>query len=666
MMRKITLIAALMAASSLVAAPAAAQNATPPQPEAAQTATEHLFAILLDLSRINDQHFDAAAECNRVEMERLKALAAPMAREPRQIINASRAAGAYSTINPVSLRDAERLLNASLREINSRQPTNCPTDADRPTVQVLPAPTAQPQPTLLSGRPLTWDERESPTWQPTAPVPQQAPPSPPPVEGESILDNLDETPRLSDPVPPPPVQPADQTGSQLTGSQSLQGEPTTTQPSQPPAPVQPQSAQAEALLREADRQRVAAQQRFLVDGDQILLNSEEALRAGRCEEGAQLLRAASIFLDRIEGSFPEGDSELEALRERMGALHRLPCPPPPRAPEPVNRVGAVGLSLGAGYGEAAIPRANYGFVRDGPAGSTPEVPAEQSERRSPVFVFEGAARFRGIGILTLGYREGDASNRIDIPAGPVGTARGFPYTATSPSGSAGIAGNVPLLVTTEVSVREFSGGFRTNLFGLDDDLWQEARAEEQATRNDPSLRGPTGGVNVSVGADVIYRERDHAGTVSITTPVIATQTLDQRINEVEIALVGGVSTMIPVGTGARVTIGAEIAAYYYDFDLRSLETVTQNFGPVADRAFETLIRDSVNGVGYRGEISAELAVDVALQFQFFLNGTARLHSDRAQLRNPPNGDFVFSGGTSLVGTRSAADWIATAGFHFYF
>jgi hypothetical protein len=163
-------------------------------------------------------------------------------------------------------------------------------------------------------------------------------------------------------------------------------------------------------------------------------------------------------------------------------------------------------------------------------------------------------------------------------------------------------------------------------------------------------------LNATASVSISYRDRDHLGVTSITTPVIATQILEQEVTELELGVSVGVEAVVPLSANVRFTLGAQAGAYYYDYDLSSVETNAQNFGPAADRAFTTELKDSVGDIGYHGDAFAELAVDLGPRVEMFVIGRASAFSDRAQVRNPPNGTFVQDGGTSALGTDHAFDW----------
>jgi hypothetical protein len=285
-------------------------------------------------------------------------------------------------------------------------------------------------------------------------------------------------------------------------------------------------------------------------------------------------------------------------------------------------------------------------------------------------MFEAGARFAGIGRFTLGYREGDARNATVIPVSTTGGAAGAPYTDNGPSGSTGVGGNVGLSVDSEVRLQDYYAS--TELF-LDDepDLLGAAspgRAIDEMMMAQIAVRP-----FLMVAAE--YRDRDHRGSVAITTPVLFSQTLDQSVNELEISVAVGAEAVIPLGTGARFTLGGELGAYLYDFELSSLETVSQNFGPASDRDFTTEIEDGESGIGYTGAIRAEFIIDLSGRpidgqhrggVELFAGGGGRFLSDRAQVVNPFSGDFVLAGGTTFLDTDHAFDWRVFAGLRYTF
>ncbi|WP_156878312.1 hypothetical protein [Sphingopyxis sp. QXT-31] len=315
-------------------------------------------------------------------------------------------------------------------------------------------------------------------------------------------------------------------------------------------------------------------------------------------------------------------------------------------------LGRIGNSVlvSVGLGEMEIPATNYGFVRDGPV-PTPEVAALTGQQRFPAIFVEGIASFATVGDLVLRYSEGDARSSVDLPAGEVGTARGFPYSAESPGGSTGIAGRVPLSAAEESTFKDFGGGVRRSAF-------------PHAKPKDP--------FDIFYGIEGVIRDRDHVGEVSITTPVIANQLLEQDVDERELHVLAGAKAEVPLGNIARFLIGAEASVYYYDFDLKSLETIDQNFGPLDDRSYTRSVEDGRTGVGYTGTIRGQIILnlgepktDGSARAELFLAARAAYSSDRAQILNPPNGDFVQAGGTSGLVTNDAIDWSVSLGFRVF-
>ena len=418
-----------------------------------------------------------------------------------------------------------------------------------------------------------------------------------------------------------------------------------------PPPPDPQGDPEERTFR-AQSYRAGEIQATVEPIERAFDEIEAARLAGDCdrwESGISLVRLLIDGPDEGAGSWnpPNNFMNLPTalridFRERLGTLRERRC----------ARVSHNSVQIAGGFGESAIPPGNYGFVRDGAPGTAPDLPAEVGERRVPLLVIEAGAQFRGIGHFNLGYREGDAGNRTEIPQSTTGGARGYAHTDNAPSDSTGIGGNVPLSVDTDVRVWELDAGYRipmAYIFG----------------------GGAAAGSGVSpyFGITAAWRDREHVGIVSITTPVIATQTLEQDVDELEITALVGAEAVVPVGTRARFTLGGEVGAYLYYFDLDSLETNIQNFGPVADRDFTIAIEDGENDVGLTGAFRAEFSIDISggpvdgrtSRVELFAGGGGRFVSDRAQVVNPSSGDFVLGGGTTFLATDDAFDWQVMAG-----
>jgi hypothetical protein len=392
--------------------------------------------------------------------------------------------------------------------------------------------------------------------------------------------------------------------------------------------------------------------------ERALDEAEQARLAGQCERrNSALYRASNIInpngsqiLERTDETAMSYDylrlrPEIrDMLTQRYAEAEARPCPPG-------GQVSYNSVQIAGGYGETRIPRGNYGFVRDGPAG-TPERPAAFSQRQVPVLVFEGSAEILGFGRVSIGYREGDASNRTVVPASTTGGAAGAPYTDNAPSGSTGVGGTVGLGVDTEVKARNYHAGYRIGLA----EIFGRRRADAR--------------FRPYVGLTAEHRDRDYRGTVSITTPVLFTQSLDQSVEETTVGAVVGAEAIVPLGTRARFTLGGEIGLYAYDFDLSSVESVTQNFGPASDRAFTSEIEAGKSGVGYTGEIRGEFVIDVSGQavdgggrsgVELVAGGGGRFISHFGRPANPFSGDFVLAGGTTLLDTDDGFDWHLFAG-----
>lgn len=312
----------------------------------------------------------------------------------------------------------------------------------------------------------------------------------------------------------------------------------------------------------------------------------------------------------------------------------------------------ITLEASGGIGGTRLPQSNFGFVRD--SSSAVENPALRGPRSISLLTLATAAYFAGLGRLDLTYAEGDARRTADLPAGPTGSARGFPYTARSPSGSTGVAGNVPLRAETGAEVQQFGGAFRIELVGIGRVI------EQQGIDRRPRA-------SVHAGATVSHREQEHRSLLSITTPVVATQALDQRIKELSFGPLIGASVSIPLGDGLRLNAGGDAALIAYDFDLRSTEAVTQNFGPAADRDFTTRIADEEKGVSYavNGYFEMALSIDPDQQLEAFAGARAS-YGASARLINPFSGDAVLGGETSRIAREEEFGWAIFAGLRLKF
>jgi hypothetical protein len=319
------------------------------------------------------------------------------------------------------------------------------------------------------------------------------------------------------------------------------------------------------------------------------------------------------------------------------------------------------LLFGAGANE--VPLANYGFEHDGVG--TDERPAAFSEHRIQMYEIVLGARFDRLE-LSLGYAEGDASNRSELPVSTAGGAQGTVNTAPAPSGSTGAAANRGLTVDTHTEVREFSGSARYEILDFGE------------AGSDP-LESPRANSRVSAGLIgelfVDYREREHFGEVEIpgvpagTPPVIA-QALEQDVDELAIGAALGVEALIPLGGGAGVRFGVDLGLYYFDHELDSLQTNEQLVGPPEDRAFDIALEDGESGIGATTAVRGEFILDVSGRpvdgnarggVEIFAGAEGRFMSERAQVNNPFSGDFVLAGGTTFLGTADTFDWRVFAG-----
>lgn len=307
-------------------------------------------------------------------------------------------------------------------------------------------------------------------------------------------------------------------------------------------------------------------------------------------------------------------------------------------------------------GEHEFPRANYGFRRDGSGGA--ELPAGFSAERIPMVGGEAGISLSGLAYFRFAYLTGDASTSFSVPTLGGGGASGIVNTRPAPSTSTGVTGDFGLVGGTDTSVDIFSVEARHYFYGDSplDTGGSADEASEGGLRIDPYL-----------GLAGQYRDRNHdaqleiAGTTGGGFNFNVLQLLDQQVEELEISALLGVVATVPFGPGARFTVGAEARVTYFDFDLSSLETRTQNIGPTSDQSFTNLIEDGESGIGYAGIVSGRLGIDLARRVELFLAGQASYQSDRAQVNNPFSGTFVQNGGTTFLGTDEAVDWTVSVG-----
>lgn len=364
-----------------------------------------------------------------------------------------------------------------------------------------------------------------------------------------------------------------------------------------------------------------------------------------------LLAALPAGPARAQTAPPEPPSGVtQADADEVARQQRLPDDLERVRREEAEQSKRATVHVAVGFGEAGIPRANYGFVRDGPVGTAPDLPAEYSEARIPMLIFEGGGEFSGIGRFSLRYAEGDKGNRTEIPQGATGTARGAPYTANSQSGSTGVGGNVAVGIATETQVKALSGTYGYYDIGE----FHLGAADVPGVTARRVTPAPDLSLGLGFGVDLL--EREHYGETEIEFPVQFNQTIYQHVNENLFRAFGGLDAAFPLGSRAHFGTEVQVGGYYFDTDLVSEEAVMQNFGPAADRAFTTRIEDDESGIGFRVDAGAELGFGLGGAVEAFLSGSATYFSHRAQVVNPSSGDFVLEGGTTFLDTAEALDW----------
>lgn len=318
----------------------------------------------------------------------------------------------------------------------------------------------------------------------------------------------------------------------------------------------------------------------------------------------------------------------------------------------------VRIGVGGGYGASEIPPANYGFVRNGPAGSAPEMPAAFSEENVGTYILEAGVYLRRLGQLSLSYATGEADTVFSVPVLGNGGASGIVNTDEAPSSSTGVTADFGTSGTTSVSFDSFGAEFRFNLV---DRVPGRGTLFEGGPDGSGARPGGNDRFRAFAGFGFGYSERDHLGTVRIAGTTgggfqfFVNQDLDQQVTEFTGSLLAGVDYAIALGGGVRANVGVEARVIYFNFDLRALETRTQNIGSPPDQSFQNIIDDEEDGFGYGGTVRVGLEGDLSRAITLFIEGRARYTSDRGQIVNPFSGDFVLNGGTTFLATDDAID-----------
>lgn len=391
-----------------------------------------------------------------------------------------------------------------------------------------------------------------------------------------------------------------------------------------------------------------------------ILAAEQALdiAGSRCDRRAWEA-AHRDLLQALRDYLAAGDDAAMRIMLRNTEARTVPanCPPPPPDLEGTLTGGLqAAVFFSGGIGDHAVPRANYGFNRDGPS-PAPDVPAAYSDDRLLLILLQAGIRLPNAGRFSVSYGEGSTSNRTDLPVSTNGGSQGTVNTDNAPSGSTGGAANRGLNVTTETEVSEFGADFRYPFL--------------RGPRREPEERRyPYGPITVSAGyveVSADYRDREHSGVVDIPgvpagTPPVIRQVLDQQVTELELGVSVGFEFLVPISDDARITLGVQGGVKYYDYNLDSLQTNTQLVGGPQDLNFTLEIEDDETGISYHGDAIAELSFDLSRSLQFFVQGQVSYDSARAQINNPFSGTFVQNGGTTFLGTDDAVDFATVFGF----
>ncbi len=437
------------------------------------------------------------------------------------------------------------------------------------------------------------------------PAPQQPPA---PVEGESILDNLDETPRLPDRQ----TEPAADAASRFAAA-----------------------GLAEAAFGNSDAQIFLDAARRALDGGNDL-EAEARLNDARNAANNSLQPMSAVQRD-----------EYQALRERLDN---------DRLGEAVFRVLSVQLALG----RATLPQVGIGVRRDGAPGAAPEVAAGLTSRRvntlgiSAGFQTKLSADFD----LRLGgsYYEGDARESFSSPA--TGAAQrvdtGIVYGRLS-NGSSGIiaGGGGSGQGETEISsayIYAEAMGYRVEVGTGEVRISTGLEYRHSDTTHDLSFESSV----VSGGSTFNFA-----------------QTRDQELDEDFYGAFGALELEIPFSrtTDGGLTFSGRIqlGPYYRDSQFDGSEHDTANFGPVGNRDLTLEFNEDDTGWGLHLNAKAALELDIGNGVAFRLGGGVDRWSRVGAIVNPDSGDQVFfDGQTTRLETNNLTHVYADIGINFSF
>lgn len=308
-----------------------------------------------------------------------------------------------------------------------------------------------------------------------------------------------------------------------------------------------------------------------------------------------------------------------------------------------------------GIGRIDIPDTGIGFMRGGPPGEAPEEHAGTTPDEVDFVSVEGVFQFIVEGMpvrITLGYAEGDGSNRFEVP-GDAGIDSGRVNGAPAPSGSSGIATPFGLSGGAAVDYTRYRSMFDLGVYS--GGSWSASWQDQQ----EPAL-APGYGASIWFGYERLERDYTAFAEYSGGGPPLFfefSQDREQAVTDdiFSAGLRGAVA--IPVGRGLVGHLAGSAGGYYLDSDLDSIERNLCNFCPPEDQDFTVAIGDSNNGFGFSGEAGAGMEFVLSPRISLLFDVSAEYWSRIGAIFNPNSGDQVFFEGlTTELRTDDMRAW----------
>lgn len=378
----------------------------------------------------------------------------------------------------------------------------------------------------------------------------------------------------------------------------------------------------------AELQAIAAELRRIADGAQAagdLSQIKPDLARGLAEGRERQVREAA---QRLPQNCPEASQPSSVPGRQVGSADGA---------RPGSRFG---IYAGAAWSSDWFKTTGIGFQRDGAEGEAPERFAGQPSRRVDMLKIGGFASF-DIGVpmrFGFAYSQGDESRRFVVDA-PPGGALGIVYGDDSPSGSTGIGSPIGgLSGENKVDVEIFDGRVEVPIR-----IIQAVFLFAQATRV----------------------ERAHFGSAHFSHQIGNTvfefsQERRQKLDETWIGAGLGGAIRAPLWSGFFFNLNGSAGVYYRDSEFDSVEHNTNNFTVDVDRDFTVEVSESDSGIGFQGNLAANVEVLVSPNVSIFGGGSVSYRSNVGTIFNPKSGTDVIEGRTTTL--RSTDVWVHGVNF----